>query len=204
MFDGAVRQAPRLSGDAQFSGLLRRAVAIFLANRYLWWLCEGSADCIKVGLFAGDLVQLPPSAKQPSKPIKSGRGPKPVAQDNSLQPQTLCRESTSLLRANVGKFLKASASVLSTVGSRLTSMRPERSIRHCICSNTVSRNNEENSTRLIAANISSATRLNTFHITPKRLRNLASLLTHASESAGLCPLPQASIVYLPLPISGRV
>jgi hypothetical protein len=33
MLDGAARRAPRLSGDAQFSGLLRRAVAIFLANR---------------------------------------------------------------------------------------------------------------------------------------------------------------------------
>lgn len=70
MFDGTVRRAPRLSGDAQFSGLLRRAVAIFLANRLL---CEGSADGIKVGLFAGDPVQLPPSAKHPSKPIESGR-----------------------------------------------------------------------------------------------------------------------------------
>lgn len=162
MLDGAACRAPRLSGDAQFSGLLRRAVAIFLANRLPMVAVRGFSR-----LHQGRPLCWRPrtatSLRQASFKAHQKRSKGPRQQPPTSNP---LREGTSLLRANVGKFLKASASVLSTAGSRLISMRPERSIRHCICSNTVSRNNEESSSRLIAVNISSVTRLNTFHITP--------------------------------------
>jgi hypothetical protein len=46
--------------------------------------------------------------------------------------------------------------------------------------------------------------LKTFGVTSRRLQILAPLPTVKTESAGLSTLPLASIVSLPLPISGRV
>jgi hypothetical protein len=46
--------------------------------------------------------------------------------------------------------------------------------------------------------------LKTLGVTSRRLQDLAPLPTVKTESAGLCAMTPASIVSLPLPISGRV
>lgn len=79
MFDGSVRRAPWALRHCKSP--VHTGVQCHLFNRQSFMVAvQGSTHCIECDLSAGDLVQLPPSAKPPSKPFKCDRRPKPTTQ----------------------------------------------------------------------------------------------------------------------------